>query len=599
VLGIVDSRMTKVEQMQVPIRLRSGRDLDSHSPVPKSKGPGAPAGLPGSLQRAGNAVLVELARELDRWRGGMRRDSGFAWGRFSVAAVVMAGMLTVASAGAQEDALVVKTDNGQVRGVARDGGGARFLGIPFAQPPAGDLRWREPVPAKNWSGVRDAKSYGAPCAQPDLGSWNRHDAEIGQEDCLYLNVVTPLWPKKGHLPVMFWIHGGANEGGTGMSDLYTAGTLADHGVVVVAVNYRLGVFGFLAHPELTSESGHHASGNYGLMDQVLALKWVIANIERFGGDPKNITVFGQSAGAMDTGMLMISSAKGLFQKAIQESGVPIGLPAQLGAAEEAGKRFAASMGAPEGSGQIAYLRGIPGGELIKKLTAHEPHQRFGPDVDGWVVSKGPAETFAKGDEAAIPLIFGTTTREFGGGGSPDMLRARVKEMAGEFAPEVLKVYGLADGGEGTNDAVYGSVADQMAADVAFRCPSTAEGRWHSAAHHETYEYEFDHAVPGQPLAIHSTDLSFVFGFYPKEGNLAGAYAAADLKTADQVESYFTNFAKTGNPNGTGLPVWPEFGPSAKYVKFTQSGTVEEAQDLRGAACKVYRDVVEARMKQGK
>jgi para-nitrobenzyl esterase len=172
-------------------------------------------------------------------------------------------------------------------------------------------------------------------------------------------------------------------------------------------------------------------------------------------------------------------------------------------------------------------------------------------------------------------------------------------MAGEFAPEALKVYGLADGGTGAVDPVYGTAADQIAADMAFRCPATAEGRWHTAAHHATYEYEFDHAVPGQPAAIHSSDLGFVFGFYPKEGNLAGNYSDTDYKVSETVESYFTNFARTGNPNGEGLPKWPEYGTAATFVKFTQGGTVEEAHDLRGAACKVYRDVIGVGMKRGK
>jgi para-nitrobenzyl esterase len=498
------------------------------------------------------------------------------------------------------DPLVVKTSAGLVRGLVRDGGGARFLGIPFAQSPVGQLRWHEPLPAKAWSGVKDAKAYSSPCAQPNLGDWNRLDAKYGQEDCLYLNVITPVWPKKRLLPVMFWIHGGANEGGSGMSDLYTAGSLADHGVIVVTVNYRLGVFGFLAHAELTEESVHRASGNYGLMDQILALKWVISNIERFGGDAKNITVFGQSAGAFDTGMLMASAAKGLFEKAIEESGAPIDpriVP--LAEAEVAGKRLAAAMGAPEGAGQIAYLRGIPAAEMIKKLSAHEPHQRFGPVVDGWVLTRAPAEVFAAGEEAAIPLLFGTTTREFGGNQTPDQLRGMITMMAGQLAPEALKAYGLADGGEGTSDPVYGSAADQIAADTMFRCPATAEARWHTAAHHATFQYEFNHPVPGQPEAIHSTELSFVFGYYPRTGNLAGPYTASDLKFAEMVESYFANFAKTGNPNGAGLPMWPEFGATAAYVKFTREGTVEEAKDLRGGLCKVFRDVIEARMRQAK
>ena len=527
---------------------------------------------------------------------GLRRDllAVNVVGTLALVAVMaaMAGAQVV-----QDDSLVVKTGDGLVRGVARNRGGAEFLGIPFAQPPVGELRWHEPLPAKAWDGVRDAKGYSAPCAQPDLGSWNRHDAETGKEDCLYLNVVTPAWPAKAPLPVMFWIHGGANEGGTAMSPLYTGGTLPNHGVVLVSVNYRLGVFGFLAHPELTGESAHHASGNYGLMDQILALKWVIANIQRFGGDPKNITVFGQSAGAIDTGLLMVSPAKGLFQKAIQESGSAFTVPATpLAEAEGDGKKFAVAMGAPSGVGQVAYLRAIPAGELIKKWTTHEPRPRFGPVVDGWVLPKSPAAMFAAGEESAIPLLFGTTTKEFESNASPELLRGMIATMAGNSAPEALKVYGLADGGTGTADPVYGTAADQIAADVTFRCPATAEGRWHTAAHHATYQYEFDHAVPGQPAAIHSSDLGFVFGFYPKTGNLAGSYSDTDYKVSDMVESYFTNFAKSGNPNGEGLPKWPEFGSAMTYVKFTQSGTVEEDVALRNAQCHVYEEVLQDKIR---
>ncbi len=523
-----------------------------------------------------------------------------------IAAVILVAAVTaqIPMARAEGDPLVVDTSGGLVKGLARDGGGARFFGIPFAEPPVGLLRWHEPLPAKAWAGIRDATAYSAPCAQPDLGDWNRHDAQTGKEDCLYLNVVTPEWPKKNLLPVMFWLHGGANEGGTAMSALYTDGTLPNHGVVLVSVNYRLGVFGFLAHPELTQESAHHASGNYALMDQILALKWVMANIEQFGGDPKNITVFGQSAGAMDTGTLMASTAKGLFQKAIQESGVPMFLPLfppvlPLAAEENTGEQFAVAMGAAAGAGQIAFLRGIPAAELIKRWTAHEPHQKFGPVVDGYVLTRTPAEVFAAGDESKIPLIFGTTTKEFGGDDKPYQLRGMITVLAGQHAPEVLKVYGLADNWAGTSDPVYGSVADQLAADAMFRCPSTMEGRWHRDAHHPTFEYEFNHPVPGQPAAVHSSDLSFVMGFYPKEGNLAGRYTASDVKMADIVESYFTNFAKTGDPNGVGLPGWPQFGAAANYVKFTSDGTVEEARDLRGAACKVLREVMESQVKQGK
>jgi para-nitrobenzyl esterase len=198
------------------------------------------------------------------------------------------------------------------------------------------------------------------------------------------------------------------------------GKLPNHGVVLVSVNYRLGVFGFLAHPELTGESAHHASGNYGLMDQILALKWVIANIEQFGGDAKNITVFGQSAGAIDTGMLMVSPAKGLFQKAIQESGSAFtgcGDPWQR--LRGMGRSLLYGDGCAGGSGADCVFARIPAGELIKKWTTHEPRPRFGPVVDGWVLPKSPAEVFAAGEESAIPLLFGTTTKEFESNASAD------------------------------------------------------------------------------------------------------------------------------------------------------------------------------------
>jgi para-nitrobenzyl esterase len=493
---------------------------------------------------------------------------------------------------AQDDAFVVKTNSGLVKGMPRNWGGATFLGIPFAEPPLGPLRWHEPQPVKPWTGVRAAQTYSAPCTQPDLGWWNHRDAQTGQEDCLYLNVVTPEWPMKKLLPVMFWIHGGANEGGTGMSALYTDGTLPNHGVVLVSVNYRLGVFGFLAHPELTQESAHHASGNYGLMDQILALKWVIANIDQFGGDPKDITVFGESAGSVDTGILMTSTAKGLFQRAIQESGAlfyPAVAP--LADAEAEGERFAAAMAAPEGAGQIAYLRASPAADLIKKLNLHEPHQ-FGPDVDGWVLARDPAEVFAAGEESAIPLLFGTTTREESLGAlTPDQLRGMITMRTGQHATELLKLYGLADGGTGTTDAVYGSAADQWMADTMFRCTSTTEGQFHTAAHHPAFQYEFNKPVPGQPFAIHGTDLTFVMGMYPSEWLPSGKFTETDVKAADMVESYFTNFARTGDPNGAGLPHWPQFGGAGNLVKFTSEGTVEQAKDLRGAECAVYRDVL--------
>ena len=512
--------------------------------------------------------------------------------------------LAVAAISAQE-APVVLTSAGRVRGVPRHGGGAEFLGIPYAQPPLGDLRWREPLPAKPWSEVRDANAFGAPCAQPLLGDWNRHDAQAGKEDCLFLNVITPRWPAKENLPVMLWFHGGGNEGGTASSPLYKDGTLVGHGILLVTVNYRLGIFGFFAHPGLTQESAHHASGNYGLMDQMLALRWVRDNIARFGGDPNNITVFGQSAGAVDTGLLMTSPAKDMFQKAIEESGASISLPLPpLAFAEKAGEKFALSVNAQAGNEPLRNLRQLSAEQLLTAITGVSPHPRFGPILDGWVISRSPAEVFAAGQESAIPLLFGTTAREFGASvigipASADGLRKAIADADGSFAPQALAAYGLAGDGMGATDVLYGPVADQWAADSIFRCPAVAQGNLHNAVHHPVYEYELDHAIPGQEAqgAVHSADLPYVFGYFPKTGNIAGSFGDVDLKLADLMESYWTNFAKTGNPNGAGLPDWPQFGSTQAFIQFAQDGHVANASRLRAAQCDVYRDVMAERMKR--
>jgi len=495
------------------------------------------------------------------------------------------------------DEFLVRITSGPLRGVARPYGGAEFLGIPYAQPPVGDLRWREPVPVKSWTGVRAAGSFGAPCAQPVLGDWNRHDAEAGKEDCLFLNVITPVWPAKQPLPVMFWLHGGANEGGSASSALYKDGTLIRHGVLLVTVNYRLGIFGFFAHPALSAESAHHGSGNYGLMDQIVALRWVRDNIAKFGGDPNNITVFGQSAGAVDTGLLMTSSlSKELFQRAIAESGTSFSPPlAPLLDAEKTGEAFAASLKFPAGAEGLKQLRQLTAQQLLASQSGQNPSPRFGPDIDGWAISRQPASVFAAGEEAAIPLLFGTTAREFGAAifqipTTQDALRTTIAGFYGGLAQQALAAYGLADGTEAGDDPLYGSPSDQWAADLVFRCPATAQGGWHSAAHHPTYEYEFAHAIPGQEAqgAVHSSDLPYVFGYFPKWGNIAGNFTDLDIQLSDLMESYWTNFARTGNPNSAGLPDWPQFGVERKLIRFKQDGRVVALASLRDGPCGVYR-----------
>lgn len=518
-------------------------------------------------------------------------------------AFVAAGLLAAVPVRAEDGKFVVKTTTGQVRGVARANGGAEFLGIPYAEPPVGKLRWRAPVPKKKWSGIRDANAFGAPCTQPDLGEWNRRDAQAGREDCLFINVATPSWPARNPLPVMMWIHGGANLGGSGSGGFYTDGTLVDHGVLLVTINYRLDVLGYFAHPELARESGRHAAGNYGLMDQILALQWVHANIARFGGDPNNVTIFGQSAGSMNIGMLIASPlARGLFEKAIGESGSPL-FPAPMprAEAEAASRDFAAEFSIPAGTDPVKYLRTVPARELIAKASKIQwGHGPRGPVVDGYVLPDSPAAIFKAGQEAPVPLLLGVTSREFGGGPSGDELAKEIESAAGELAPQALALYGLSDGGQGTSDPLYGSAGIQWEADNEFHCPVTTEALWHAAARNPTYLYEFDHAIPGQEAqgALHSAELPYVFGFYPKSGNIAGKFGPVDFKLADLIETYWTNFAKTGDPNSANEPAWPRIGGEQRYMIFTQDGLgTVSAGPLRGPQCELYRQVLAQKAKQ--
>jgi para-nitrobenzyl esterase len=326
------------------------------------------------------------------------------------------------------------------------------------------------------------------------------------------------------------------------------------------------------------------------------------NIAKFGGDPGNITVFGQSAGAEDTGLLMTSPlSKDQFQRAIAESGTSFSPPVPtLADAEKSGQKLAALLNAPEGNGAIRYLRGRTTEELVK-VTANQDSSQpptLGPNVDGWVITRSPAEVFASGGEAAIPMIIGTTTREFGMSATPDDLRKMITDADGDFAIPALAVYGLDNSGPGVVNAMYGSAADQWMADVVYRCPVSTQAKWHNAAHHPTYEYEFNHAIPGQEAkgAVHSADLPYVFGFFPKTGNISGKFTALDRQIAGRTETYWTNFAKAGNPNGPTVPNWAEFGASQTYVQFTQEGRVVTVPaGLRSPQCDLYREVLKVRM----
>jgi para-nitrobenzyl esterase len=339
------------------------------------------------------------------------------------------------------------------------------------------------------------------------------------------------------------------------------------------------------------------------MDQIAALRWVKKNIATFGGDADNITVFGQSAGAQDTSLLMTSSlSKNLFQRAIVQSGSAFMNPLlPLGTAEKAGEALVMNLKAPQGKDAVDYLRGLSVPQLLEAASKQDPNAppMLSPILDGYVLTENPADVFAKGNEAHIPLLIGTTNREFSFDGPPDALRNFVEQFAGELAPRAMELYGLANGGTGQADPLYGSVGNQWLADQIFRCPVTTQAITHAAAKNTVYEYQLEHAIPGQEKdgAVHSADLPYVFGFYPKSGNIAGTFGNVDFKIADWVEDYWTSFAKSGNPNSASVPDWPEFGKSQNYISITQDGqVVPHSGGLRPQQCELYRDILESRRK---
>jgi para-nitrobenzyl esterase len=485
---------------------------------------------------------------------------------------------------------VAGVTGGRVKGRLLSGkAGAVFKGIPFARPPVGALRWREPQRVERWKGVRDADEFCAPCAQAPAG-WNDADAAISREDCLYLNVWTPAWPPRNGAPVMVWIHGGGNTAGTGGADpLYDGTRLIGRDVVLVTFEYRLGVFGFFAHPELTRESRRRASGNYGILDQIAALRWVRANIAAFGGDQRNVTVFGQSAGALDLASLMTTKlSKGLFQRGIGQSGavLTVGPTATLAQAEEAGVKLASALRAP-GTGALPFLRARSTAELLRAGGTGPA----GINVDGWVFAKPPADVFAAGKQRSIPLILGSNAVEFDGPDSPASLRKTIEARYGALADRAYRLYGVSGpADEGKADPVYAGPSRQWAADTSFRCPTLIQSDWHSRARRATWVYQFDRAIPPRPVTAHSADLPYVFGNLYSKGSQAGEFTALDRKLSASIVAYWTNFARTGNPNGVGLPPWPRYDArSQQILEFTKAAVIVVGKDQRRSFCDLFRE----------
>lgn len=488
---------------------------------------------------------------------------------------------------------IVKVTGGEISGRMIPGKGAVFKGIPFAAPPVGDLRWRDPAPVKPWTGVRDAAAFGSSCAQRDAG-FNKEVSQGSQEDCLYLNVWTSDWPTKSPKPVMVWLYGGGNTAG-GASIGYMDGTaLSQRGVVVVTINYRLGIFGFFSHPGLSAESSHHTSGNYGLLDQLAALKWVHDNIAKFGGDPTRVTLFGQSAGAIDTSLLVASPlSKGLIQRSIQESGPPIRPTDTLAEAEAAGVKFAEAQKAPANSNEaIKFLRALPGDALLKLTPGGgDSTPLIRPSIDGYVTVKYPALRYEAGEELPIPMIAGGNAREEARGYNRERMIKEINDNFATLAPKAMAYYGLDKTELGNEDPLNGPTSTQITADTRHRCGAEVESVWRSSHGRPTYQYQFDVPVAGEVGTRHEAEIPFVFGNLLTSGPLSGPYTDADGKISDQIETYWVNFATTGDPNLPnlhGLPAWPKFDPTTRpYLEFTAHDGPVVHQALRREICDLY------------
>jgi para-nitrobenzyl esterase len=462
------------------------------------------------------------------------------------------------STAAMADSLTVKTDGGKVHGKMIGSGKVRaFQGIPYAAPPVGDLRWKAPQPAAPWKSELDATKYGHHCSQGAVFEDMVFQDAGPSEDCLTLNVYAPDKPK-GKLPVMFWIHGGGYAGGGSSEPRHNGDFLPQKGVILVTINYRLGVFGFLATPELAAEQGGSA-GNYGLMDMVSALTWVKKNIASFGGDPANVTIFGESAGSFAVSTLMAApSAQGLFAKAIGESGgalssgtLAIETLATRGPKDQA---FVKTLEV----NSLAELRALPTDKVLA-AAAKGGMVRFPPVIDGKFLIESPLATYEAGKQSHVPLLAGFNRDEgfFYGNG---MTAAKWKESSkqyGEKADDFLKLYPGATDAEAIRSAIdFGG--DSF----------IAYGTWKWMEYHRKtggstiYRYKLDLAAPTSKYhpgtwAFHSDDIEYVFGTL--DTRPGSVWRDEDRKLSDQMMDYWTNFAKSGDPNGTGLPTWPKYG----------------------------------------
>lgn len=478
-------------------------------------------------------------------------------------AMILLSAVAVAHAATQSPR--IRLGDGWIEGKSAPAGAIpleEFQGIPYAAPPVGALRWQPPQPVRPWSGVRQARRFGPRCMQLPLFGDMVFRADGMSEDCLYLNVWKPAH-RNGKLPVLVYFYGGGFVAGDGSEHRYDGANLASKGIVTVTVNYRLGVFGFFALPALADESPQHAAGNYGLLDQVAALRWVRANIARFGGDPAQVTIAGESAGSIAVSALMTSPlSRGLFARAIGESGALIApiAPLPLAKMEQQGTAFARKLGVDS----LAALRALPAGRLLQ--ATRDQSGDADVDLDGWFLREPPAVTMANGKQAQVPLLLGSNSQE----GfytsilndqppTPENYRVAMHKLFGDQVKQALALY------PGKSEAEVKRSATALAGDffIAHTTWRWMDLQWRHSRE-PVYFYYFVQPRPAkrhpeageQPDtgAVHSGEIEYALGNL--DGNQVYAWTPADRQTSATMEGYFAQFIKTGNPNRQGLPNWP-------------------------------------------
>jgi len=456
---------------------------------------------------------------------------------------------------------IVKVTGGTISGYT-ESGVRIFKGVPYAAPPVGDLRWKPPQPVIDWDGVRNCTEFGAVCPQRPFPEQSLYHlpAEPQSEDCLFLNVWSPEKQTGTSLPVMVWIHGGGWTRGSGSTYLYDGAALARRGVVVVTINYRLGAFGFYAHPELTAESSVGASGNQGILDQIAALQWVQQNIEQFGGNPEQVTIFGESAGSWSVHMLQTTPlAKGLFHRAIGQSGARFDNARRLDeatdnepSAHEQGMKFAEEFEVST----LKELRVLSAESIVKASfdTAHT--------IDGYVLPDSVASIFAQGKQNRVPILVGSNADEMTSLSVPAMIpktvdavtKALTKQMGAKATEKLKSVYGV----HSDDTAMRGFL--QIGGDIRFAVGMRTWVRLNTAAETDSYLYHFTHTPPSPSpeyfRAYHAGEIAYVFD--NTQDHKQTTYDAEDRKLSDMMSRYWVNFAKTGNPNGEGQPEWPKY-----------------------------------------